>query len=110
MGAPLESLRSHTTLPMGFGGDRPVISEEQLEPGDRLLFFTDGVIEDRTSEGVELGVDGLIRYVNQLHRSPVSVAETVRLLSVDLTSRRVGAPADDSTLVLVEWNPQIGRY
>ncbi|MGI8776616.1 MAG: SpoIIE family protein phosphatase [Acidimicrobiales bacterium] len=34
------------TLPIGFGGADPQVSEVTLEPGDRVLFFTDGITEE----------------------------------------------------------------
>ena len=41
-GRVVRALDSPTTLPLGFGGADPQVSEEVLEPGDRVLFFTDG--------------------------------------------------------------------
>lgn len=99
------SLRAAPTLPMGFGGETPVVSEERLQPGDRILLFTDGVIEERTAAGGELGIAGLTAFVNRVSVPALPVAETVRLLSEELQTNRAGAPADDSTVVLVEWHP-----
>ncbi len=104
-GRVIRSLRSAPTLPMGFGGETPQVSEEQLEPGDRLLFFTDGVIEERTPTGVELGVDGLKAFLEHVETARQPVAETVRLLTGQLLDRRAAQPADDSTVVLLEWRP-----
>src|SRR5580693_3547907 len=41
-GRVIQALDSPTTLPVGFGGGTPVISEHKLRRGDRVLFFTDG--------------------------------------------------------------------
>src|SRR6185437_14735860 len=41
-----QALESPGTLPVGFGGATPVISEHQLRRGDRVLFFTDGAFEE----------------------------------------------------------------
>jgi serine phosphatase RsbU (regulator of sigma subunit) len=49
----VRALDSPTTLPIGFGGGNPQVSEEMLEPGDRVLFFTDGITEQH-STGAEL--------------------------------------------------------
>ncbi len=104
-GAVLESLRSAPTLPMGMAGETPFVAEEPLQRGDRLLFFTDGVIEERTPDGVELGLGGLTTFLDRVASESLSVAETVRRLSRDLVQTREGNPADDSTVVLLEWHP-----
>ncbi len=95
-------LTSPTTLPVGFGGATPVVTERALEQGDRVLFFTDGVIEeDRRG-----GADGERRLRNLLERVSDledSVQETVRLLSRALMRERGGVTTDDATLLLLEW-------
>ncbi|MDP9460564.1 MAG: serine/threonine-protein phosphatase [Actinomycetota bacterium] len=99
------SLRGAPTLPMGLGGEAPIVSEEQLQPGDRLVLFTDGVIEERTSAGIELGIEGLTSFLDRVSGLRLPVAKTVRLLSEDFQRNRDGSPADDSTVVLLEWHP-----
>ena len=42
----VRGLESATTLPIGFGGAHRRSASEQLQPGDRVLFFTDGIIEE----------------------------------------------------------------
>lgn len=49
--AVLDRLEGPTTLPVGFGGQEPVVSERMLQPGDRLLCFTDGLIEEHHRRG-----------------------------------------------------------
>jgi sigma-B regulation protein RsbU (phosphoserine phosphatase) len=38
-------------------------AEVTLEPGDRLVLFTDGLTEARSADGVELGDDGLLEVI-----------------------------------------------
>jgi serine phosphatase RsbU (regulator of sigma subunit) len=96
-------LTSPTTLPVGFGGATPVVSERSLERGDRVLFFTDGVIEeDRTSGGAS-GETRLRNLVEQISTNQDPVQETVRLLSKALMLERGGVTSDDATLLLLEW-------
>lgn len=96
-------LTSPTTLPVGFGGATPVISERSLKRGDRVLFFTDGVIEeDRTSGGAS-GETRLRTLVEQISTNQDPVQETVRLLSKALMLERGGVTSDDATLLLLEW-------
>ena len=96
-------LNSPTTLPVGFGGADPQVSEEALEPGDRVLFFTDGIIEERMGDGERFGDARLIDLLEQVEQGGGSVQDTVRRLSHSLKRRRGGATSDDATLFLLEW-------
>lgn len=96
-------LDSPTTLPVGFGGDQPQVSEVALEPGDRILCFTDGLIEEHESGQEEFGEDQLINWVNQLDRADREVHAVARDLSHTLKRARGEATSDDATLLLVEW-------
>ncbi|MDP8932355.1 MAG: serine/threonine-protein phosphatase, partial [Actinomycetota bacterium] len=96
-------LDSPTTLPVGFGGADPQVSEEALEPGDRVLFFTDGITEQHLSGGELFGEGRLIEILEQVAQDGGSVQETVRRLSHALKSARVDVTNDDATLFLLEW-------
>ncbi|MFI0925838.1 PP2C family protein-serine/threonine phosphatase [Streptomyces sp. NPDC021012] len=96
-------LDSPTTLPVGFGGDQPQVSEVALLPGDRILCFTDGLVEEHESGQEEFGEDQLINWVNQLDRADREVHAVARDLSHTLKRARGEATSDDATLLLVEW-------
>lgn len=96
-------LTGPTTLPVGFGGPEPQMSEMKLEPGDRLLCFTDGLIEEHKAGEEQFGEDQLIGWVNQLERTGRGIRAVARSLSHTLKRARGGQTTDDSTLLLVEW-------
>jgi len=98
-----QALESPGTLPVGFGGATPVISEHQLRRGDRVLFFTDGAFEEHQPGGRQFGMERLIDFVERAGRVGEGVQETVRGLSRALASARGGLTTDDTTLFLVEW-------
>ncbi|MEU9796826.1 PP2C family protein-serine/threonine phosphatase [Streptomyces sparsogenes] len=98
-----DRLTAPTTLPVGLGGPEPRISELGLERGDRVLCFTDGLIEERKSGGEEFGEDQLINCVNQLERTGRGVRAVTRSLSHTLKRARGGHTTDDATLLMVEW-------
>ena len=74
-----------------------------MEPGDRVLFFTDGIIEERLADGEEFGEARLIDLLEQVEQGGGAVQETVRRLSHALKRHRGGATSDDATLFLLEW-------
>lgn len=97
------ALDSPTTLPVGFGGATPVITERALEPGDRVLFFTDGLIEEHRDGGEQFGETRLADLIERASQDGGAVQETVRRLSHALMLERGGVTTDDATLLLLEW-------
>ncbi len=96
-------MRSRTTLPLGMGGHPPRISDVTLQRGDRVLFFTDGIIEEHTRGGEQFGEDRLAELLEQAEQEGGPVQETVRRLSHSLLHGRGGDTSDDATLFLLEW-------
>ncbi len=92
-----------TTLPVGLGGSVPRISELGLARGDRVLCFTDGVVEEHKSGGEEFGEEQLIDCVNRLERTGRGIRAVTRSLSHTLKRARGGRTSDDATLLMVEW-------
>lgn len=99
----LRALDSPPTLPVGFGGTEPQVSEERLQQGDRVLFFTDGITEEHLLGGELFGEGRLVDILEQVAEEGGSVQEVVRRLSHALKEARGGVTNDDATLLLVEW-------
>ncbi|WP_344591548.1 PP2C family protein-serine/threonine phosphatase [Actinomadura vinacea] len=97
-------LESPTTLPVGFGGDQPQVSELALQRGDQLLFFTDGLVEERQAGGEQFGEKRLIDVIDQAAHEGMNTQALVRGYSHTLMRERRGITTDDATLLLVEWN------
>ncbi|WP_406729684.1 PP2C family protein-serine/threonine phosphatase [Streptomyces sp. GD-15H] len=96
-------LRGPTTLPVGFGGHEPRISELALDPGDRIMCFTDGLIEEHHVGGEEFGEEQLIGWVDRTERTAYGIRAVARTLSHTLKRARGGITTDDATLLLIEW-------
>ncbi|MEU1630293.1 PP2C family protein-serine/threonine phosphatase [Streptomyces sp. NPDC020096] len=96
-------LEGPTTLPVGCGGEKPQISEHRLQRGDRVLCFTDGVIEEHEVGEEQFGEEQLIHWVNRIEHAEEGVRAVVRSLSHTLKQQRGGTTSDDSTLFLIEW-------
>jgi hypothetical protein len=91
---------------MPLGLDDPVVEvgEEVLEPDDRLLFYTDGVTEARTPGGDRFGVPRLAGLAEKHAAAGLPAPETLRRLARAVLGHQDGPPADDATLMLVDWS------
>ncbi|GHA23469.1 MULTISPECIES: PP2C family protein-serine/threonine phosphatase [Streptomyces] len=98
-----QRLLAPTTLPVGLGGPKPSVSELRLMHGDRILCFTDGLIEEHERGGREFGEDQLIDCVNHLEKTGRGIRAVTRSLSHTLKRARGGRTTDDATLLMVEW-------
>ncbi|MHC3474732.1 PP2C family protein-serine/threonine phosphatase [Streptomyces sp. 7R007] len=93
--------------PMGTGLGLPVHERsEQLEPGDRLLLYTDGVIEARDACGRQFGRDRFIDLIRRHHSGGHTLHETLRRLMAALLAHNEGELEDDATVLLTEWRGQ----
>jgi PAS domain S-box-containing protein len=80
---------------------QPAAAEEvELAPGDRLVFYTDGLIEVFNGSGDMLGVEGLEKIV--LQSATRALPEMKQTILDGVAAWRRGTMADDVSLVIVE--------
>lgn len=100
-------LPSDVFLPVGLAAAEPGadhrVAEVFLEPGDLVLFFTDGVIEARSPDGEEFGRDRLGDLVERAVAAAQKPAETMRMLGHAVLNHQNGMLQDDATLLLLAW-------
>jgi serine phosphatase RsbU (regulator of sigma subunit) len=103
-GRMVKLLQTVPSTPFGVpGGPEPVVGREQLEPGDVLLMYTDGVTEARRPDGTFLDVEGLVEYVEHESAAQRPAPETLRRFKRTLISDEGTVLGDDATVLLVEW-------
>ncbi|WP_234543752.1 PP2C family protein-serine/threonine phosphatase [Streptomyces shenzhenensis] len=101
----VRQLESATTLPVGCGGEVPRVRQHMLQRGDRVLCYTDGIIEEHVDGGEPFGEERLVRCINRLGQEPSQgVRADLRHLSHTLKRERGGLTSDDATLFMIEWH------
>ena len=92
-------------LPLGLDAAAVAVGEEMMEPGDRLLLYTDGITEARNPAGDMFGVHRLIDHTERHAAAGLPTAETLRRLAHAVATHHDGPAADDATLLLAERSP-----
>jgi serine phosphatase RsbU (regulator of sigma subunit) len=115
-GRLVKALEVTPMLPLGLGpdlgdegsSDRPFVhvGVEQLEPGDLVLLYTDGVTEARSPSGEMFGEDRLTDLIIRNVAAGLPPAETMRRAVSALMQHQGSDLADDATLLLASWRPQ----
>jgi serine phosphatase RsbU (regulator of sigma subunit) len=105
-GRVIGDLTCPPTVPWGFGirDGQPVVAEEALEPGDSVLFYTDGAIEGKKSQRGGFGLERLIDLVGQTASDQLSAEEIVRHVARAVFEYHGQRLDDDATLFIVQWS------
>jgi serine phosphatase RsbU (regulator of sigma subunit) len=83
------------------------IHEFALEPGDRVLMYTDGVTEARTREAKLMGLERFADYVIRATAGGELAPESLRRLIHSILDAQADRLRDDATLLMFEWRPPV---
>jgi len=97
-------LETQPTLPFGLGGGSPVLGSCDLEPGDAVLLYTDGVTEARAPDGELFGLERLTDLLEREAASGQLPEELLRRLVRALLDHQASGLRDDATLLLLRWS------
>jgi phosphoserine phosphatase RsbU/P len=103
-GSVIPSLHCAPSKPMGLGG---TVREQQtitLQPADRVLVFTDGVVERRHAAAASPHLAPLTDLLLRATLDELAGPETVRRLARSVLDSCDGELDDDATLVLVDYH------
>jgi len=93
----VEPVRLHADPPFGtIPGHRYRVQRLSLDPGDRLMFFTDGIIERNTTE---VDLEATLTASADMH-----AREAVQHIIHAILRATDGALNDDATALCVDWH------
>ncbi len=95
--------RCPPTRPLGLQASKPASCETRLEPGDRLVLYTDGITEARSPEGEFFGEQRLADFISAAAAAGHPAPETVRRLMRHVLSHQADQLQDDASIVVLEW-------
>ncbi|MFI6009909.1 PP2C family protein-serine/threonine phosphatase [Streptomyces sp. NPDC051243] len=105
----VDAMERDADPPMGLPSlfaERPRHTHEiALQPGDRVLLYTDGVTESRTRDGDLFGLEQFTNYIIRATAAGELAPETLRRLIHSVLDAQPGSLRDDATLLLFEWWP-----
>jgi hypothetical protein len=106
-GHTIKELSHPPRPPLGIRFDPPVpltVGREQLEPGDRLLLYSDGITEARDQHGEFFGEKRLIDFTDRAELGRLPAPETLRRLAGAILAHQGGRLQDDATLLMADWS------
>ncbi|MGW0422184.1 PP2C family protein-serine/threonine phosphatase [Streptomyces sp. NPDC003015] len=103
-GGTVERVAFDAQLPLGMFEETDYIAQDfHAEPGDRLVFVSDGVHAVASPRGVAYGEGALARAIHSTRLLPA--AEVPRAILRELTGHRGAAmPDDDALIVCLDWH------
>jgi hypothetical protein len=89
-------------LGIDFQSGAPTVGAEALQPGDQLLFYTDGLTDARSPDGDRFTLETISELIEREASAGQAAPETLRRIRHALIGRRTEL-RDDATALLVEW-------
>jgi hypothetical protein len=89
--------------PLGLQTRATDVCETQLHLGDRVVLYTDGIVEARSPEGEFFGEERLADFIDRAASVGDPAPETVRRLMRQVLLHQADQLQDDASIVVIEW-------
>jgi hypothetical protein len=87
----------------GLGDAEVTLGEIQLERGDQVVMYTDGITEARAADGTFFGVDRFVGLLEQYTAAGTPPPEMLRLTMQAVLAHQHDVLQDDASIVVLEW-------
>lgn len=108
-GRMVKALHVEPVLPLGLGHlldhREPSVGSEALEPGDMVLFYSDGVVDARSPTGDFFGVERLVELMTRHLAAGLPAPETMRRVIRSLLDHQQRQLDDDASMLLIQYRP-----
>jgi serine phosphatase RsbU (regulator of sigma subunit) len=104
-GQVVEQLGCRPSLPWGLGGSLVEQAESALQPGDTVVFYSDGVVEGRSGDDALFGIDRFVDIIEQAAGAGSSPQLTIRRALQEVVLFQGEQLRDDATIVWLQWLP-----
>ncbi|TXS11490.1 serine/threonine-protein phosphatase [Streptomyces sp. adm13(2018)] len=103
-GGVVETIALEAQMPLGMVEDTVYVSQSfQIEPGDRLLFISDGIYDALSPSGEKYSLRALAASISNTRLLPA--AQVPRAMLQELLGHRGSGPATDDSLVMcLDWH------
>jgi phosphoserine phosphatase RsbU/P len=102
-GKTVRSLNDGRRTLLGLKGPPQAHAEEQLEPGDWVVLYTDGITEARDEDRNFFGMDRFVDMIERCAADRLPAPETLRHIMQSILEHQHGELQDDATLLIVQW-------
>ncbi len=92
-----------SSLPLGLQRGPAHECTVHLRPGDRVLLYTDGIVEARAPDGAFFGEERLADFVVRAEAAGNAPPEMLRQLMRSVMDHQAGQLQDDASIVVLEW-------
>ena len=103
-GKIVKSLDAGRRVLFGLPARTVSLGVEQLEAGDWLVFYTDGVVEARDGARQFFGLERLIDVVERCAADQQNASETLRRITHAVLRHQHHVLQDDASVVILQWN------